>query len=437
MILARALRLLLVPTAVWLASACEAPPPDLGGFDTSRRSEDAGPAKKGTPDKQPEPTQTPAPKGDTPPPSTPLPDQAPTLASISPDAITVGNAPNGVELTLSGTRFAAGSQVNVAGTNIVANVLSPEQLKVQVPADKVKLVAALRITVLAKPGLESNALSFTVANPTSVTIATLTPSSIVLVAGGTDVPVSVTGTGFTTQSVIRFNGAALPTTFASATSLSATIPAIAFIAAGRFSVTVATGSDVVSLPSPFEVRNPAPVATQIAPASVAAGDGATVVTVTGSKLTRASEVFAQGTALATTYVSATQLRATVPSYLIASAGTVSLVVTTGAPGGGTSAAQTLTVKAASSTTTPAPACAYRCADYNYAPFTCYANWYCIGTGTNAGCLAQIPCVDTPPDEPARTCTYKCTDYNYDPGDCVGGYYCQFSDGCLVADDSCP
>jgi len=423
---------------VWLASACQAPQPDLGGFDPSRRSEDAGASKKDAPSQQPEPTQTPAPKGDTPPPATPQSDQAPTLASIAPDGITVGTSPMGVELTLTGTRFNPGAQVDVAGTNVVANVLGPTQLKVQIPADKVKAVAALRIAVIAKPGLESNALSFTVANPTSVTIATLTPTNIVLAGNAVNLPLAVTGTGYTAQSVIRFNGAALPTTFTSATALSATVPAIAIGSAGRFSVTVATGADVVSLPSPFEVRNPAPTASVVAPATLTAGDGASVVTVTGTGFTRASEVFAQNSALATTFVSVTQLRATIPSFLIASAGKLSLVVTTGLPGGGSSAARTVTVTAAASTGTPAPSsCAYRCADYSYAPFTCFSNWYCIGSGASAGCLAQIPCVDTPPAPAPSSCQYKCTDYNYDPGDCVGGYYCQLSDGCLVPDNTCP
>ena len=429
---------LLVPAAVWLASACTPPQPDLGGLDTSGRRDDPDAGKKEAPAKQPEPTQTPAPKGDTPPPSTPQPDQAPTLSSIAPDAVTIGTSPTGVELTLTGTRFSPGAQVDVAGTNVVANVIGPTQIKVQVPADKVKAVAALRIAVIAKPGLESNALSFTVANPTSITIATLTPANVVLAANAVDIPLTVAGTGFTAQSVIRFNGAALPTTFGSATALSATVPAIAIGSAGRFSITVATGSDVISLPSPFEVRNPAPTASVIAPTTLTAGDGASVVTVTGTGFTRASEVFAQNNALATTFVSATQLRATVPSFMIASAGNLSLVVTTGLPGGGSSTARVLTVKAAASTGTPAPAaCAYKCADYNYEPFTCFSNWYCIGSGESAGCLAQIPCVDTPATPAANKCQYKCTDYNYEPGDCVGSYYCQFSDGCLVTDNSCP
>ena len=445
------LRLALLPSALLvLASACAEPPSDLyrlgNGDDDVKSSGDKkgkGKGKDGEPSKKTEPTETPAPPGNTPPPATPQADQAPTLASLLPDAVTIGQSPNGVEVTLTGTRFAVGSQVDVGGVKLPATVLSGEQIKVQIPGDQVRAAGALRIAVVAKPGLQSNALSFTVANPTTVTISSLAPASVILGLQNADIPLTVTGSGYTAQSVVRFNGAALPTTFTSATSLRATIPSIAFIATGRFAVTVATGNDIVSLPSLFEVRNPKPDTTALTPATVAAGDAATVVTISGSKFTKASEVIVQNTVLATTFVSPTQLRATVPSTLLAKVGTLNLIVTTGAPGGGTSAALALAVKAGQSTTQGAQ-CAYKCADYGYKAYSCYSNWYCIGGGTSAGCLAQTACTDTVTDtgNPNETttgtnaCKYTCTEYKYTAGECAGGYYCRYSDGCLVADSTC-
>ncbi len=438
----KALRVALVPVAIaMLVAACDSATPipnELSGDQdvTAGKKKPAAPAKKV------EPTDKPAPKGDTPPPATPQPDQAPTLASVAPAAITLGESPNGIELTLEGTRFPAGAQVDIAGTRVPAVVISSQQIKVQVPADKVKAAASLKIAVIAKPGLVSNPLSFTVANPTTVTIATLLPASVVLGDNTGDVSLSVTGTGFAQQSVVRFNGAALTTTFTSATELKATIPGVAFVATGRFSVTVATGADVISLPTPFEVRNPAPAASSVTPASVTTGDGATVVTIAGNKFTKASEVFVNNAPLATTFVSPTQLRATVPSYLIASQGTLSLVVTTGAPGGGSSIAVNVAVKVGTSTTPAGAACAYKCADFGYKPYTCYSNWYCIGGGASAGCLAQTACTDTvidtgnPNEKTTATCDYKCTDYAYSAGECSSGWYCRYTDGCLVKDSTC-
>src|SRR5208282_5576234 len=49
---------------------------------------------------------------------------------------------------------------------------------------------------------------------------------------------TATGDGFTAQSVINFNGAALPTTFVNSTSLTATAPATALDCGGGMPVTV-------------------------------------------------------------------------------------------------------------------------------------------------------------------------------------------------------
>ncbi len=58
------------------------------------------------------------------------------------------------------------------------------------------------------------------------------------IAGSGSFPLMTTGDGFTAQSVINFNGAALPTTFVSATSLTATAPASALNCGGGVPVAV-------------------------------------------------------------------------------------------------------------------------------------------------------------------------------------------------------
>jgi hypothetical protein len=63
-------------------------------------------------------------------------------------------------------------------------------------------------------------------------------SPVSATAGSGSFQLTATGDGFTTQSVINFNGAALATTFVSATSLTATTPASAVICGGGVPVTV-------------------------------------------------------------------------------------------------------------------------------------------------------------------------------------------------------
>ena len=73
-------------------------------------------------------------------------------------------------------------------------------------------------------------------DPTALTLTTLSPSSAVV--GGPDFTLTVNGNNFVSGSVVRWNGANRPTTFVSATRLTAQIPATDIAAGGTASVTV-------------------------------------------------------------------------------------------------------------------------------------------------------------------------------------------------------
>lgn len=98
--------------------------------------------------------------------------------------------------------------------------------------------------------------------------------------------------------------------------------------------------------SNFSGTNPAPLMASISPSSATAGGASFNLTVSGSNFVNTSVVRWNTTNLTTSYVSATQLTASVPASLIASAGTADITVFTGTPGGGTSTGQTFTINAA-------------------------------------------------------------------------------------------
>lgn len=211
------------------------------------------PAPKKTGDAKTNPTAPTAPTTKPPAPGGSPTTGAPTLTAIAPNAVTVGTAPQGVDLTITGKNFAAGTQVDLAGTMLPATVLSSTQLAVHVPADVTLASGVFRIRIVAKPGSVSNPLEFTVANPTSVVVAKLAPATATA-GDATPIALTVTGSGFVPASVVLFNGASLTTTFTSPTELAATIPASAFVDAGKYGVTVSNGSNVVGLPVTFEVK---------------------------------------------------------------------------------------------------------------------------------------------------------------------------------------
>jgi hypothetical protein len=114
---------------------------------------------------------------------------------------------------------------------------------------------------------------------------------------------------------------------------------------GTFNVTVVnpapgggTSNAVV-----FTVNNPVPTLTSLSPSRAVAGSTTSALTLTGTGFVSASTAQWAGTVLTITYVSATQLKATVPASDLSTAGKFSVTVSNPAPGGGTSGAVTFTV----------------------------------------------------------------------------------------------
>src|SRR5213079_2981075 len=97
-----------------------------------------------------------------------------------------------------------------------------------------------------------------------------------------------------------------------------------------------------------------PTITSLSPTCTAAGGPQFTLTVNGTNFVSGATVNWNGSPLATAFVSATQLTATVPAALIATAGTSSITVVT--PCGGTSTAQTFTIAATPVITSPLTAC---------------------------------------------------------------------------------
>lgn len=179
-------------------------------------------------------------------------------------------------------------------------------------------------------------------NPVPAIIA-ITPSSTV--AGSTDTPVTITGSGFISSSVVQWNGAPIVTTYSSATTLSATLPAGSLANATIAKLTVVNPSPGGGTSSAvdFSVNNPLAAITKINPASALAGSGDTVLDISGFGFVPSSVIAWNGAALTTTFVSATEAKATLPAADLTGSSASLIAVQNPAPGGGTSAAVTFTV----------------------------------------------------------------------------------------------
>src|SRR5512139_2274392 len=167
-------------------------------------------------------------------------------------------------------------------------------------------------------------------------ITTLSPSSAT--AGSGPFTLTVTGSNFVSGSVVRWNGVDRSTTYVSATQLTASILAGDVATAGSFPVTVfnpAPGGGTSNAVSFTVVApNPVPAVTSLSPSSATAGSGPFTLTVTGSNFVSGSVVRWNGVDRSTTYVSATQLTASILASDIAVTGTASVTVFSPTPGGG-------------------------------------------------------------------------------------------------------
>lgn len=174
----------------------------------------------------------------------------------------------------------------------------------------------------------------------TLSINSLSVSTVTLGSPATNE--TVTGTSFTQNSVVNFNGTALTTTYTSPTQISATIPAASLTTAGTFGVTVTDGGRTSNSVN-FTVSSSAPTISSLNPGSTTAGSAGFVLTITGSGFNQTSTINWNGNAISTTYLDSTQMNADIPASLVASSGSIPVTVTTSSSG--TSTAQNFLVNA--------------------------------------------------------------------------------------------
>ena len=93
----------------------------------------------------------------------------------------------------------------------------------------------------------------------------------------------------------------------------------------------------------FSFSNPVATLTSLSPSSATAGGAGFTLTVNGSNFLESSVVRWNGSDRTTTFVNSTQVKASIPSSDIATAGTAQVTVFNPSPGGGTSNALTFTI----------------------------------------------------------------------------------------------
>jgi uncharacterized protein (TIGR03437 family) len=282
----------------------------------------------------------------------PAPNPVPVLSSLNPNSANAGGG--AFTLTVSGGNFIEASVVRWNGSNRPTTFVNGQQLTASIPASDLNSVGSAQITAFNPPsssggGGASNTLTFTITqapNPVP-TLTGLNPNQTA--AGGQGLTLTVTGANFISNSTVRWNGANRPTSFGDSTRLTAEISANDIASPGTAQITVfnpanSTGGGGTSNALTFTINpptNPPPALNSLNPRLVFAGGQAFTLTVNGSNFNNNSVVRLNGAERQTSFVSATQLRASIPAADIAQAGTAQITVFN--PGGGASNALPLVI----------------------------------------------------------------------------------------------
>ena len=278
------------------------------------------------------------------------PNPVPTVTSLSPTRSPAGSP--AFTLTVNGTNFVQSTVVRWNGANRSTTYVSASQLRAAISAADVAEVGTAAVSVFNPTpggGVSPSSATFTMDPPPSLAVNTTsvagnTPVTVTLsygLGGSTDwLGVAAAGAPDTSYLQWTYVGTGV-TSRTWTTNMPATPGTYEFRLFKSGYTRVATSASITVLP-------PAPLATSLSPAAAQIGGAAFTLTVNGSNFLASSVVRWNGTDRATTYVSASQLRAAIPASDIASAGTAMVTVFNPPPGGGTSTALPFSISQAPS-----------------------------------------------------------------------------------------
>jgi len=277
----------------------------------------------------------------------PVTNPAPTITSLSPTNVLGGSG--AFTLTITGTGFDAYSIALWNGSPRPTTVVSTTQLAVSIPASDLALAnggsAQVAVSTPAPGGGTSSMLTFTIIPPPILSV-----SATSVTAGGNVTVTLVNGLGGSSDWL------SLAATSAPSTSWIQYVYVGAGVTTRTWTVAMPTSggpyefrlmlnnSYTITARSPaISITEPLPVATSLSPAVALVGSAGFTLTVNGSGFVPSSVVLWNGANRPTTYVSASQLQATIGAGDVAAVGTVSVSVFSPAPGGGTSATLPFTI----------------------------------------------------------------------------------------------
>jgi subtilisin family serine protease len=273
---------------------------------------------------------------------------APAITATDPTRARANSGP--LNLRVIGTGFSAFSIVRWNGSERPTRVLSTTTLEASI-ADTDLVAAGTAQVSVHTPGPgggTSGSIAFTI-DPSatlSVSASTVAPGSPVTTTltfgfGGANDWLALARADATGTSVIQWTYVGVGVTDRTWTVTMPDTP-------GTYVFRLFVGYSTLKATSPTVTvdasLNPIPIATSLSPNSTTVGGSALTLTVNGSKFMTGSVVRWNGASRPTTFVSATQLQASIGASDLAATGTANVAVFTPTPGGGASTSLPFTIR---------------------------------------------------------------------------------------------
>jgi trimeric autotransporter adhesin len=273
--------------------------------------------------------------------------------TVSPAVVLTGTA-TPTTVTVTGANFIPASVVELGGVATPTTYVSSTQLTFQLTVAEEATTQQITVGVMTPaPGggtLRGTFLDILPPTPTPV-ITQVSPTQFTVGSGATTITVygtnlvpALTFPVIPSSFSVLWNGTALTaqewgSPGYGAEFITAVVPASLLASKGTATITVSSATSTPSTSNALTVtigNPPPPTLTSLSPNAGPINTAATI-TLNGTGFTSGSTVALDGTNIAATYVSSTQLTVTVPASSVALPGNLNFTVTTPAPGGGTSA----------------------------------------------------------------------------------------------------
>ncbi|MFN7935550.1 MAG: IPT/TIG domain-containing protein [Bryobacteraceae bacterium] len=247
---------------------------------------------------------------------------APQITSLSPNTVQSGSP--ATLLTVKGTNFASGATIQFNGVDLTPTTfVDAGTLTATIPATQLTTTGNFPVVVHNPDNQVSTPSNFSVTGttPTAPTLTALNPTTVQ--QGSAAFTLTLTGTNFQTGAVARFNGASLTTTFQSAQSLTAQVPASLLTTVTTASIDVRNPDTLTSNALPLQIAsvvNPAPILTALSPDNTITGPASFPLTLTGQNFQAGAVVLWNNTPITPVSTGTTQITVIVPAGFAAFAG---------------------------------------------------------------------------------------------------------------------